>query len=352
MTIIFIALVVSFAVSYFLMPSLIRIAHKYHLLDRPDERKSHKFPTPTVGGVAIYFGFMLISMIISFVTGDELMGVILVSLSIMLLVGLRDDLDPMSPIEKLMGQLLAIGLLIFMADIRITQWYGLFGWDEMSYAVSIWISMLVYVFVINSFNLIDGIDGLCACLSMFVLLILGTWLYKVGQESFAYLAISVVGATAAFLKYNISPSRIFMGDTGSLVLGTVCTLCAIQTMELNESNLLSEYSFYSGPAIVIGLMALPIFDTLRVFVLRLMAGKSPLEPDRNHIHHLLIRSGLSHMQATGLLLICTTGFVLLGLEMQDYNLLVYFILFIFIASILTFGLHRLVMVKGKLIRSR
>lgn len=333
------------------MPSFIRIAFKHNLLDRPNERKSHVSPTPTVGGLSIFIGFMMVVLMMSFILSSWILGLILLSLSIMLLVGLRDDLDPMRPIEKLLGQIIAVSILIFFADIRLTQWYGVFGWEEMSYSASVWVSLLVYIFLINSFNLIDGIDGLCASLSTMVILILGMWLHLLGDVHFSILAFAVAGGTIAFLRYNITPSRLFMGDTGSLVLGSVCTILAIHTVELNHSLHSSPHALTAGSTIIISLLSLPIFDTLRVFVIRIASGRSPLEPDRNHIHHLLIKVGMSHMQATAFLLLITSGFVFLALEMGSGNLISYLAVYIAIASFLTLILKQVIDIKGKLART-
>lgn len=313
-------------------------------MDIPSERKAHKEVTPSLGGVGIFLSSILISLI--FISGEDINQIryIFAALTVVFLVGARDDLDPLTPAAKLIGQLIGIALIIFCAGIKITSLYGLFGIYELPYIVSILLTTVLFIFLINSFNLIDGIDALCSSISILVLAVLGTWFFMAGDLSFALLAFATAGATLAFLKYNISPSKIFMGDTGSLVLGTICTLLVIRFMEVNAHSLMP---LKSVTTVAIGLLILPAFDTTRVFINRLKEGKSPFQPDKNHIHHLLLRTGLSHMQSTAILLMANTAILIMSIQLQHLNPTLFLMLALLIAYSLTQMIHVGIYLKGR-----
>jgi len=328
--------VLAFGMCFLAMPSIIRIAIGRDILDAPSERKSHLTTTPSFGGVGIFVSCILISLVCMPAQEMIQMRYIFGAMTIIFLVGARDDLDPLTPLAKLLGQLVAIGLLIGWADIRITSLYGLFGVGLLTYWGSIAITTVVFIFLINSFNLIDGIDALCASISILILSVLGTWFMTQGAIALGILAMSAAGATLAFLKYNISPSKIFMGDTGSLVLGMICSVLVISFMEHGAT----QTSIFSNvTSIALGLFILPTFDTIRVFLYRIYLGKSPFDPDKNHIHHLLLDAGLTHMQSTGLLLSVNLGFLTLALRLQDLDPTIFLFLAFALAYLLTQTAH-------------
>jgi UDP-N-acetylmuramyl pentapeptide phosphotransferase/UDP-N-acetylglucosamine-1-phosphate transferase len=332
---IILAFITSFALTYLAIPSIIHVAIKKNLMDEPDERRSHKVSTPSLGGIGIFAG-MLFSIIMW--TPFEYFGdlqYILCAFIIIFLIGAKDDIDPISPSKKFMGQLFAAGILVFRANIRLTSLYGFFGLYEIPYLVSIALSIFTILVIINSFNLIDGINGLSGSIGLLISTVLGTWFYFVDSIELSIVAFALAGALVAFLKYNISPARIFMGDTGSLLLGLVCSILAIKFIELHNELSLSPYTFQSAPAVAIAILILRLFDTLRVFILRVMQGKSPFHPDRKHIHHVLIDLGLSHMQATGLLLMVNLLFIILAVQLQHIGNLLLLITVLAIAFVLS-----------------
>lgn len=286
-------------------------------MDEPGERRSHKVSTPSLGGIGIFAG-TLFSIIMW--TPFEYFGdlqYILCAFIIIFLIGAKDDMDPMSPSKKFMGELFAAGILVFRANVRLTSLYGFFGIYEIPEFASIVLSIFTIIVIINAFNLIDGINGLSGSLGLLITFVLGTWFYLVGSLEISIVAFALCGALVAFLKYNITPAQIFMGDTGALLLGLVCSILAIKFIELHNELAGSPYTFKSAPSVAIAILILPLFDTLRVFVLRLIEGKSPFNPDRKHIHHILIDLGLTHMQATGVLFLTNILFILLAIMLQD-----------------------------------
>ena len=198
------------------------------------------------------------------------------------------------------------------------------------------LSVFTILVIINAFNLIDGINGLSGSMGILIAGVLGFWFYLVENIQLAIVAFSLAGACMAFLKYNFTPAKIFMGDTGSLFLGVTCSILAVKFIEMH--NVLPDnhaYSINAAPAVAIGILILPLFDTLRVFTVRILRGKSPMSPDRNHLHHLLIDTGLTHMHATGILVFTNMlfiGFALYFQHIGNMNLIVLILLLSIIAS--------------------
>ena len=326
---IILSFITAFTLTYFAIPSIIHIAKVKNLCDEPGERRSHIESTPSLGGIGIFAG-VIFSIILWTPFGhfDDLQY-ILCAFIIIFLIGAKDDILPMSPNKKLIGEVLAATILVFKSNVRLTSLSGIFGIDEIPYIISVLLSIFTILVIINAFNLIDGINGLSGSIGTLISIILGGWFLWAGQAELAIVAFSLAGALIAFLKYNFTPARIFMGDTGALLVGIICSILIIKFIELQnimnlqlkeaiagDSTLSNSLVFDAVPAIAIGIMILPLFDTLRVFTMRVLKGKSPFYPDRTHIHHLLIDFGLSHMQATGVLVVVNIFFILLAIGLQ------------------------------------
>jgi UDP-N-acetylmuramyl pentapeptide phosphotransferase/UDP-N-acetylglucosamine-1-phosphate transferase len=309
-------------------------------MDEPGERTSHSVSTPSLGGIGIFAG-MLFSIILW--TPFQFLGdlqYILCAFILIFLIGARDDLDPISPTKKLLGELLAACILVFKANVKLTSLYGIFGIYELHPMFSIVLSIFTVIVIINAFNLIDGINGLSGSIGVLISTVLGIWFYKIGRLDMAILSFSMVGSLVAFLKYNVSPAKIFMGDTGSLLIGMMVSILAIQFIELQKTIPNQELVIQAAPAFVVATLILPLFDTLRVFVIRLYNGKSPFYPDRSHIHHLLIDSGFTHMKATLILLLVNVIFIGVAFYLQDRGNLIVLASILGLALLMTFFLHR------------
>jgi UDP-N-acetylmuramyl pentapeptide phosphotransferase/UDP-N-acetylglucosamine-1-phosphate transferase len=154
--------------------------------------------------------------------------------------------------------------------------------------------------IINSFNLIDGVDGLAGSLGFMATSVLGLYFLKVELMPYAILSFSLAGSLAAFLVFNFQPAKIFMGDTGSLLIGLICSILVIKFINVSTpSNV--QFPIEASPAIGFAVLMIPLLDTLRVFAIRIFYRRSPFSPDRNHVHHLLLDRGLSHQSITILL---------------------------------------------------
>ena len=234
-----------------------------------------------------------------------------------------------------MGEIFAAAILVFRANVKITSLYGIFGIYELPYLASVILSIFTIIVIINAFNLIDGINGLSGSIGMLISVTFGYWFYLADRIELCIVAFALAGSILAFLKFNVTPARIFMGDTGSLLLGLVCSILAIEFIEAQSTIENASIVLYSGPAVAIAILILTLFDTLRVFFLRALDGKSPFYPDRRHIHHLLIDSGLSHMQATGILIFTNIVFIIIAYRFKDVGNLYLLLIILLFALVLT-----------------
>ena len=326
----------AFTLTYFAIPSIIHIAKKKNLTDEPGDRRSHTVSTPSLGGIAIFAGviFSIILWTPFGLFGD--LQYILCSFIIIFLIGAKDDILPISPNKKLIGEILAAAILVFKSNVKLTSLYGIFGIYELPEVVSIALSIFTILVIINAFNLIDGINGLSGSIATLISLTLGTWFFLTDQITLAIVAFALAGAVVAFLKYNFTPAQIFMGDTGALLIGLVCSILVIKFIEShNVIGPENRWAFKAVPAVAVGVMILPLFDTLRVFTMRALKGRSPFHPDRTHIHHLLIDFGFTHMQATGILVLVNIAFIILVISLQNIGSLNLLLIIVTIAIGLT-----------------
>jgi UDP-N-acetylmuramyl pentapeptide phosphotransferase/UDP-N-acetylglucosamine-1-phosphate transferase len=309
-----------FLISLILLPQIIRYASKKNLFVQLDQRKIHKKITPSMGGIAIFAGFCAASLIWIDEANFKSILTMLAVLTIPFLIGFFDDRIHLRPSRKIIGQLVAATFVFFILDVRVTSLYGLFG----DYSFPEWLSFVVTVVTIilvtNSFNLIDGIDGLAGTFSLIALLFFGIWFSQMKIENFAIISFALIGSVLAFLIKNWQPSKIFMGDTGSLVLGMSLSILAI--VFLNQNADLPHFhslKFNSGFGTVLCVLIVPIVDTIRVVIIRTGRGVSPLTADKRHIHHALVRIGKSHRFAVLLLVVVHGFFIINALLLKPFG---------------------------------
>ena len=292
--------IVAFVINLRSIPVIINISGLRGLMDNPVKRSSHKTPTPTFGGVAIFAGILIGYMIWNF--GDEgiLIHKVFAGTVILFFLGIKDDLYALSPTKKIIVQIVSSLIVVVGSDLRISDMFGIFGIGEIPYLISVFLTIFVFVALINAFNLIDGIDGLAGGIAMIASSGFGIWFLLNHHYSLACLALCLAGSCLGFLRFNFSQNnKIFMGDTGSLIIGYIITVLAVKFIHLNVMHAWdSGLSFMSTPVIAITILVVPIFDTIRVFSIRILRGKSPFKADRMHMHHLLIDNNMTHMAAS------------------------------------------------------
>jgi UDP-GlcNAc:undecaprenyl-phosphate GlcNAc-1-phosphate transferase len=336
-----ICFITAFVVAMVSIPPVIMLVNKYKLHDIPGTRKEHSMPTPTLGGIAIMAG-MIISLVFWFPYSitNELVTCFF-SIVILFAMGITDDLEDLSAKHKFLVEI-ALAFLIALSGIRITTFGGLFGLHELPVSAQYTFTIFAIVGITNAFNLIDGIDGLAGGLSFMSLVTLGIFLTISGDRSFALIAFALAGSVLAFLYFNMNPAKIFMGDTGSLVLGFVIAILCTRLIQVN--NLAIQPLLRTAPLFALGMVLIPVFDTIRVFALRIWKGQSPFVPDRTHIHHLLTNAGVSH-NLTSKIICVIHGFILIEVywlkELRPEFILIMLVAAMIVVTIVFYNVHRL-----------
>ena len=330
-------------ITWFLLDIIRKISIKFRIFAVPNERSSHTKIVPATGGVALFISWLLIIIMnvvfVDYSLGNNLYFYALAGI-IISIVGFYDDLKEIPSILKLVMQIFVFFIISFSDNILINSFHGLFGIYEIGYYESVAFSLFVFIVVVNSINLVDGIDGLSASLSLFFLLITAYFYYQT-EYQYLILIISFSSTLVVFLTFNYSLKRkIFLGDTGSLGLGLCIASLALGF--LNTSH--PSYGIFPiNPSLFVVLMlAYPLLDVIRVFTIRLYNNKSFMTADRNHIHHKLIDIGLSHKEAV-LSIILTQLIILLfnSFLINKMNLHVQILINTIIISMILFGLYRI-----------
>lgn len=328
----------AFLVVLFTMPSLIKVARMKHLVDEPsEERKLHQRSIPTIGGIII-FAAIIFSYSLWFPSGLSAFDdpgsdfrflyremaaayadfkVVIAAMVLLFFIGVKDDIIGFSPAKKLMGHFVVAYILVIMGDIRIHNMHGILGLYALPHEVSIAFSVFTYIVLVNAFNLIDGVDGLAGGVGLISAVTYGTWLYWTGDIALALLAFTLAGALVGFLVFNSHPARIFMGDSGSLIIGAILSVLAIRIVDHDISRLPGWLRTVPTPLFAMAAIAYPLVDTFRVFVVRMARGTSPFQADKNHIHHRLMALGLGHRGTVLVLYAYSAAIILLGLTTRN-----------------------------------
>jgi UDP-N-acetylmuramyl pentapeptide phosphotransferase/UDP-N-acetylglucosamine-1-phosphate transferase len=264
---------------------------------------------PTLGGIAIMAGLVIGTALSSNNYNINELRYLLVAIITMFIIGLKDDIIGLSARKKFYVQFAVAIYLVILGNYRITNLHGIMGFEEIGYVFGVIISIVAIVGIINAFNLIDGIDGLAGGIGLMGSLVYGFWFIDAGDIVFAIACFSLAGSLIAFLLYNVfgNTNKIFMGDTGSLVLGVSM---AIITFHFNEFQPIIKSSIESLPALSLAIVIVPIVDTIRVMAIRMSQKRSPFSPDMNHIHHSILKLTDNHI-ATSTIIIAVNGLIIL-----------------------------------------
>lgn len=306
----------AFLITFFAIPVIIQVAKDKKLFDEPDERKVHKNVIPTLGGLGIFAGFIIATLmgVPSAITSE--LQYFAAATTVIFFLGIKDDILVLSASKKFIGQLIAAGIIIKFGGIQITNMHGFLGIYEIPHIASIILSIFTIIVITNSFNLIDGVDGLAGSLGLLTTLVFGAYFFYAGQLTYAVMAFALAGSTIGFLIYNFSPAKIFMGDTGSLLLGLVNSILVIKFINV-AGNPVSNFPIQAAPAIGFAILMIPLFDTLRVFGLRILDRRSPFSPDRTHVHHFLLDLGLSHRMVTFTCVLVNISFIAMAFFLRN-----------------------------------
>ena len=320
-----------FGSTYFsisLIPSIINIANKKNLMATPCKRSSHTKPTPTLGGVSIFLCVTSITILYCAINNNVQLTALLLSLILLFFLGVNDDLMTISPKTKFIGQLLVSSIIIIVSDVRIKTLGGLLGIEEMNYFCSFGITLFSFILIINSYNLIDGIDGLAGIIGVLVSGFFALYFYFNSIMYLAILSFSLFGSLLGFLKFNLSTKeKIFMGDTGSMIVGFLLSFLSVKFLNFSYSDALL-FKFNNPEIIVVALLFYPMLDTCRIFFVRQFIYKTnPFHADKNHIHHKLLQLFPKHTDVTKFILLANVAvlFVAVITSSQEINMRLFLI---------------------------
>lgn len=305
---------ITFAFTYYLIPKVLWVSNEKNLTATVNDRSAHNSETPSLGGVAFFITLILVLSLIQNLrltyVGNHIIGAI----TILFMVGLKDDLVISTARVKLFGQIFATCFIVFSPELQLTNLHGFWGIHEIPHTLGYIFSGILVVGIINAYNLIDGIDGLASMVGIVIAGVYGVIFYETGNSYFVLVCVCVMGILSGFLRFNFSRGRrkIFMGDSGSLVIGLLIALFTLKVLVMKPVPVLLEAGYLPANRLLLiaCVLFLPLFDTLRVMLIRMINKKSPFSADRNHAHHVLLDLGFNHFR-TSLILVCTNLIVIL-----------------------------------------
>jgi UDP-N-acetylmuramyl pentapeptide phosphotransferase/UDP-N-acetylglucosamine-1-phosphate transferase len=311
--------ILAFAITYAIVPAIINFTRAKKLFDQPTARKQHRKRISSLGGVAVFAGMILPFLIFNASHDHFPVSALLVALIVLFYVGVKDDLYPLSPIKKFLGQCLSAVAIVVLGDLRIESLYGFLGIDELPYLLSVGLTILFFVTLINAFNFIDGIDGLCSSLTLVISLAYTWCFFQMDKEVFMVLAIALAGAHLAFLCFNLVNAKIFMGDNGSMIVGFMVSVLTISFIQINgRAGYNGLMPHVDAITFCMALLFVPFFDMVRVIFYRLFIMRvSPTHADRNHIHHKLLDTGMTDAAASISLSVVTLLLAIIAFSLKD-----------------------------------
>lgn len=334
--------IIAFLISFLLFPVFIKILKSLNWFDQPGTHKIHSATTPSMGGIPILFATTL-ALLMSLPLQQWLtMKYFFISIFLMFLIGLRDDVLALTPRQKLISQFLPVFVLVFLEQTKLVSFYEMNNGREFSVMIVYIISLLTVIIISNAYNLIDGIDGLAGTVGALALTFFGCWYYQANQPFLSLIALCFAASLVAFLLFNWQPSSIFMGDTGALTIGLVLSFFAIRF--INDNYALPEgheAKFQASISTAFCVLVVPLFDTLRVIIVRLSKMESPFHADQNHVHHRFLRLGMTHSRAVTWIGSINIAFIALAIAMKNQPDRVLLPILVVICLLITFALWRL-----------
>lgn len=333
-------LVGSFLGSYLLFPKVIAISNTKSLMAQPNSRSSHTNKTPNMGGLVFFIAFIFAVYFAQKWDPTQIGLAMVPGLMVLFIIGLKDDLMTVSPLTKIVAQCIAISFTLLHPAFHIEALHGFMGIEQVPVVLMLPLSAFLMLSIINAFNLIDGIDGLASIVGIVIFSVLGFLFYLLEHYYFTVLSVVIIGSLVAFLFFNLSTKKkIFMGDTGSMLIGFVMACAVIRIFSIPRMYLKElPFMMENVHLVILALLVVPFFDMTRVFSIRALNKKSPFSADRNHIHHIFIDYfHLSHRRTSifiGCINVCFIAlFIVLGANMDSFALFILFLFLIFLFSV-------------------
>lgn len=306
---------ISLVLVLILTPLFRKFAVKINFVDKPNYRKAHFTPIPLVGGFTIFFCSSIV-LVLSLHGNNEFKQIIpiIIGAFVLLVMGLIDDKINLKAIFKLIIQLL-VSYYIYLCGIKIDTLFGILWIDELPEIIKLLLTIIIITGTVNAFNLSDGIDGLAGGLAIIGFTAFSIIAIILNHYVLAILFLTIIGGLIGFLKYNLSKkNKIFMGDAGSLFLGFILVVSGIMLLQYSVSTPNISKTF----SVVVGVLILPVIDSIRVYRKRIIKGYSPFRADKTHLHHLLINLKLDHKKATLIIVIGVVTLVLISFFSGSY----------------------------------
>ncbi len=349
----FFAVATAFWLSFMMYPAIIHLVRSKNIMDEPGSRSSHVKKIPTLGGVGLFIAFSISIMIIGSISNlvkphFANLLILLAAITILFFLGVKDDLIGLSPKKKIVGQVIAATLVVLLSDIRIHSFGGLFGIEELPYIVSILLSTLVFIFIVNAFNLIDGIDGLAGSIAIIASATFSVFFFMNEQYFLLLISLILIGSTIGFLWFNLSKvNKLFMGDSGSLFMGFLLAYQAMGFLTHQQTEV-ANTEIANAPILALAILFFPILDTLRVFTIRVLQKRNPFSADKNHIHHRLLELGFSHKRATLMIVIGNVVIITLAFLINSLDINIQFFILVLAVQLIGLFPYFMTLKKGKI----
>lgn len=297
---VFLIVLTAFAVSLVSYPIVLKFARRNNIMDNPEERKLQRKPVPVMGGMVVFLGIMAAMLIASRYLSFRPFLRGFVCMAIMFLVGVWDDIKNIPPTLRFLIEMLVVYAMMSSYDGGIQNLRGLWGIESISMYWSLPLSLVAGVGIINAINLIDGIDGYSSAFCIVASLLFAGLFYYVEEISMCVFALIGASALVPFLFHNLFglKSKMFIGDSGTLMMGTAMILYVFVCLSNRTRCAYMETRGFCLVAFTLAVLAVPVFDTLRVMGMRIIRGQSPFQADKTHLHHLFIDMGFSHIGTT------------------------------------------------------
>lgn len=309
----------SFAVNFFLTDKILLIAKKRLLFKETTSRDSHTQPTVALGGISIFIVALFTLLLIIGAGLNNYAGFFLASCFLLLMTGIKDDLIGSSARSKFIVQLVAALLFLVNPEFALGNMGGFLGFDLINpNYLTYGIGLFFIIFITNAFNFIDGVDGLCASIAIICFSVFGFYFYTKNEFFYCIFSVVLIGSLVSFLLFNFNSGKrkIFLGDTGALLLGFLISIFALRIVELQPLKPFVEYQPQNAVIFVLVALMVPITDAISVIIYRVLAGQKPWKADRRHLHHQLLSNGYSHKEIvvifTGFKLLSVIGFIILN----------------------------------------
>lgn len=348
---IFILFCISLLGTLWIFRKVHRIAQIKNVVDNPDARKLQDHPIPVLGGLSVFFGIIVALVFCQIFFGSSSLFTFLGIMAIMLFVGTTDDILTLSPYLRLAIEIIVVLLFIYGTGWSINDFHGLWGINEIPRYVAVPLTVFACVGIINAINMIDGVDGLMSGYSIVVSIILAAFFFKAADMDLSAMAMIAAGALIPFFMFNVvgQKSKMYLGDGGSLMIGTMLALFVVSILKHKSLCSMSVDDSFGLVPFTLAILSVPVFDTLRVMSIRIRDRRSPFSPDKNHLHHMFISLGFSHLGTTlsviflNILVILAwlIGYLIgASVDVQLYVVIVF-------GLMVTFGFYKLAYIAGR-----